>query len=49
MPVTELGRHAWQRMWDLLNHRPPGHAIFLRPRIESRGSVGPVRLSEAVH
>ena len=49
VPVTELGRHAWQRMWDLLNHRPPGHAIFLRPRIESRGSVGPVRLSEAVH
>ncbi len=49
VPVTELGRHAWQRMWDLLNDRPPGHAIFLRPRIESRGSAGPVRLSEAVH
>ena len=49
VPVAELGRHAWQRMWDLLNNRPPGHAIFLRPRIESRGSAGPVRLSEAVH
>jgi LacI family transcriptional regulator len=49
VPVTELGRHAWQRMWDLLNDRPPGHAIFLRPRIESRGSAGPVKLSEAVH
>lgn len=48
VPVTELGRHAWQRMWDLLNHRPPGHAIFLRPRIEDRGSAGPVRLIEAV-
>ena len=43
VPVTELGRHAWQRMWDLLNNRPPGHAIFLRPRIEVRGTAGPVR------
>jgi LacI family transcriptional regulator len=42
VPVTELGRHAWQRMWDLLNDRPPGHAIFLRPRIENRGSAGAV-------
>jgi LacI family transcriptional regulator len=49
VPGAELGRHAWQRMWDLLNHRPPGHAIFLRPRIESRGSAGPVQVSEAVH
>ena len=49
VPVTELGRHAWQRMWDLLNDRPPGHAIFLRPRIESRGSAGPLQLSQAVH
>jgi LacI family transcriptional regulator len=48
VPVTELGRHAWQRMWDLLNNRPPGHAIFLRPRIESRGSAGPVLVTEAV-
>jgi LacI family transcriptional regulator len=48
VPVTELGRHAWQRMWDLLNSRPPGHAIFLRPRIEKRGSAGPPRLSKAV-
>ena len=49
VPVTELGRHAWQRMSELLNHRPPGHAIFLRPRIESRGSAGPVRVAKAVH
>jgi LacI family transcriptional regulator len=48
VPVTELGRHAWQRMWDLLNDRPPGHAIFLRPRIESRGRAGPLQLSQAV-
>jgi LacI family transcriptional regulator, galactose operon repressor len=49
VPVTELGRHAWQRMWDLLNDRPPGHAIFLRPRIENRGSAGPLQFSQAVH
>ena len=48
VPVTELGRHAWQRMWDLLNDRPPGHAIFLRPRIESRGSAGPVQVARAL-
>jgi LacI family transcriptional regulator len=42
VPVTELGAHAWHRMWDLLNNRAPGHAIFLRPRIEKRGSAGPV-------
>jgi LacI family transcriptional regulator len=48
VPATELGQHAWQRMWDLLNDREPGPAIFLRPRIEIRGSAGPVQLSEAV-
>jgi len=42
VPVTELGEQAWHRMWDLLNNRAPGHAIFLRPRIERRGSAGPV-------
>lgn len=49
VPVTELGEHAWQRMWDLLNQRAPGHAMFLRPKIESRGSAGPMRVSEAAH
>jgi LacI family transcriptional regulator len=48
VPVTELGEQAWHRMWDLLNGRAPGHAIYFRPRIERRGSTGPVRLSEAV-
>jgi len=48
VPVTELGEHAWHRMWDLLNQRAAGHAIFLRPRIENRGSAGPVSLSQAV-
>jgi LacI family transcriptional regulator len=44
VPVTELGEQAWHRMWDLLNERAPGHAIYFRPRIESRGSTGPVRV-----
>ncbi len=48
VPGAELGEQAWHRMWDLLNGRAPGHAIFFRPRIERRGSTGPVRLSEAV-
>src|SRR5829696_1739339 len=48
VPVTELGGHAWHRMWDLLNQRAAGHAIFFRPRIESRGSTGPVRVAKAV-
>ncbi|HMI34019.1 MAG TPA: LacI family DNA-binding transcriptional regulator [Propionibacteriaceae bacterium] len=48
VPGKELGEQAWHRMWDLLNGRAPGHAIFFRPRIERRGSTGPVRLSEAV-
>lgn len=48
VPVAELGRHAWERMWELLNDRPPGHAIFLRPRIESRGSAGPLYVTENV-
>jgi LacI family transcriptional regulator len=48
VPVTELGEQAWHRMWDLLNGRAPGHAIFFRPRIERRGSTGPVRATEAV-
>ena len=48
VPVTELGEQAWHRMRDLLNGRSPGHAIFFRPRIESRGSTGPARAAEAV-
>ena len=48
VPVTELGEHAWHRMWDLLNERAAGHAIFLRPRIERRGSAGPVPVGKGV-
>jgi LacI family transcriptional regulator, galactose operon repressor len=48
VPVTELGEQAWHRMWDLLNERAPEHATIFRPRIEARGSTGPVRSHEAV-
>lgn len=47
VPVTELGEQAWHRMWDLLNERAPEHATIFRPRIEARGSAGPVRSAEA--
>lgn len=39
VPVGELGEQAWSRLWDLLNNRPPGHNVYLRPRVEARGSV----------
>ena len=42
VPVAELGRQAWLRMLDLLDGRPPGHTIYFRPRVERRGSTGPV-------
>ena len=48
VPVTELGVHAWHRMWDLLNHRAPGPAVFLQPTIERRGTTGPAPAADAV-
>jgi LacI family transcriptional regulator len=48
VPVVELGEHAWRQMWDLLNQRSPGHAVFLQPRIERRGSAGPVPAGRGV-
>ncbi len=41
VPVTELGEQAWLRLWDLLNDRTPAPPLFLRPRLEQRGSSGP--------
>jgi LacI family transcriptional regulator len=48
VPVTELGKQAWHRMWDLLNDRAPGHVLSFKPRIESRESTGPVRSGAVV-
>ena len=42
VPATELGEQAWLRLWDLLNDRTAGPPLFLRPRVEQRGSSGPV-------
>ena len=48
VPVAELGEQAWHRMADLLASRTPGHPISFRPRIEERGSTGPVRREQPV-
>ena len=42
VPVVELGEQAWRRMRGLLDGRPPEPAVVLRPRLERRGSAGPV-------
>jgi LacI family transcriptional regulator len=42
VPVVELGEEAWRRMRDLLDQRPAGPPVVLRPRVERRGSAGPV-------
>jgi LacI family transcriptional regulator len=47
VPVAELGEQAWHRMWDLLNERVPERATIFQPRIEARGSAGPVRVVHA--
>ncbi|MFT4165731.1 MAG: LacI family DNA-binding transcriptional regulator [Microlunatus sp.] len=41
VPVTELGRQAWLRMWDLLQGRSPASTLVLSPRRQQRGSTGP--------
>jgi LacI family transcriptional regulator len=48
VPVTELGEQAWHRMREMLNKQGPAVPILLRPRIENRGSAGPVRPRETV-
>lgn len=42
VPVVDLGEHAWQRLWDLLNQRSSGEPLVLPPGLERRGSAGPV-------
>ena len=42
VPVAELGEQAWHRMWDLLNGRPARRTLVLSPRLERRGSTGPL-------
>jgi LacI family transcriptional regulator len=47
VPVAELGEQAWHRMAELLGSRTPGHTILFRPRLEQRGSTGPVPVPAA--
>ncbi|WP_433509479.1 LacI family DNA-binding transcriptional regulator [Nonomuraea sp. CA-143628] len=42
VPVVELGEEAWKRLHALLNGDKPDHDLSFRPRIEVRGSTGPV-------
>lgn len=42
VPVAELGEQAWASMLRLLNDQHPGHPTYFRPRVEVRGSSGPV-------
>ena len=45
VPVTELGEQAWLRLWALLNGQKPEHNVYFRPRVEVRGSTGPVAVT----
>ncbi|ROP49141.1 MULTISPECIES: LacI family DNA-binding transcriptional regulator [unclassified Rathayibacter] len=42
VPVVELGELAWKRLHALLEGETPDHNINFRPRLEIRGSTGPV-------
>lgn len=42
VPVEELGRQAWRRLWSLLNGEVPDYNISIGPRLEVRGSTAPV-------
>ena len=48
VPVVELGEQAWRRMHDLLDQRPAGPPVVLRPRVERRGSAGLVPVDRVV-
>lgn len=49
VPVTTLGEQAWLRMWELLEGGVPGGTLVVSPRVERRGSTGPVRRTTAGH
>jgi LacI family transcriptional regulator len=42
VPVVELGEQAWKRLRALIEGDIPEHNINFTPRIEVRGSTGPV-------
>jgi LacI family transcriptional regulator len=42
VPHEELGVQAWHRMRGLIRREPAGHDVVFQPRLEPRGSTGPV-------
>lgn len=43
VPRGELGAQVWSRMRTLIAGEPIEHSVLYRPRLEVRGSTGPVR------
>ncbi|GAB3395348.1 hypothetical protein GCM10027568_27300 [Humibacter soli] len=46
VPIEELGRQAWDRMWALLSETPPESNISFEPQLIARGSTGSVRVAD---
>lgn len=44
VPQEELGREAWQRLSAMLRHEEPPADVCFTPRLEVRGTTGPVRV-----
>lgn len=42
VPMDQLGPQAWDRLWALMNGETPKQNLRFRPRLEVRGSTGPV-------
>lgn len=45
--VADLGDEAWSRLHSLLREQAPSHNLYLRPRLEVRGTTAPPRASRA--
>jgi LacI family transcriptional regulator len=45
VPHDQLGPEAWRRLWALMNNEEPEHNVRFRPRLQVRGSTGPVPAS----
>ncbi|KRC50759.1 LacI family transcriptional regulator [Leifsonia sp. Root227] len=43
VPHEDLGVEAWQRLHSLIQEERPSHNLVFQPRVEVRGSAGPVR------
>ena len=41
VPIEELGRQAWDRLWALLNGQTPAYNLSFEPQVIPRGSTGP--------